>query len=63
MCNMNYAVKLYIIHFPNEECYGIYAMDVADAWKTLARKEPHVEVKNINLIEEHGCSSNLDTLH
>lgn len=60
---LKYAVKLFVIHFPNEECYGIYAMDVADAWKTLARKEPHVEVKNINLIEEHQCSDKLDTLH
>jgi hypothetical protein len=60
---LKYAVKLFVIHFPNEECYGIYAMDVSDAWETLARKEPHVKVKNINLIEEHQCSDKLDTLH
>ena len=60
---LKYAVKLFVIHFPNEECYGIYAMDVNDAWETLARKEPHVKVKNINLIEEHQCSDKLDTLH
>ncbi|SVE56348.1 uncharacterized protein METZ01_LOCUS509202 [marine metagenome] len=64
MYNMlNYAIKLYIIHFPYNQAYGVYAMDISDAWDTLSKNEPWVAVKNINFIEEHGCAGPFDTIH
>lgn len=60
---LEYSIKVYHLYTSAEECYEIFAMDVADAFETLLEQEPSIKMLDIICAVEHSCASLKDSIH